>query len=192
MDRSELHANLEKYHSESYGWALSCCAHNRSEAESVLQAVYLKALEGKARFDGKAAFRTWLFAVIRKTAVDERRRQWLRGFGLLKYVEGAGGVASVESPDEAVFRSEMQTLFRRALADLPKRQREVLQLVFYHDLSLAEAAKVMRVSLGSARTHYERGKRRLRQWLMEEKVSYESAMGRRTNQKAVSTTEAGR
>lgn len=185
-----MRANLEKLHSESYGWALGCCAHNRTEAEAVLQAVYLKVLEGKARFDGKAAFRTWLFAVIRRTAADERRKRLLRGFGLLKYVERAKPAAMAESPDEAVFRSEMQTLFRRALAELPRRQREVLQLVFYHELSLAEAAEVLGISIGSARTHYERGKKRLRQWLQKEKVNDESAG--RANQRVVSTTEAGR
>jgi RNA polymerase sigma-70 factor (ECF subfamily) len=45
----------------------------------------------------------------------------------------------------------------------------VLHLVFYQDLSIAEAADVMDVGLGTARTHYERGKARLRQ-LLENKV----------------------
>ncbi len=187
MDSSELRTNLEKYHSESYGWALSCCAHNQTEAEGVLQAVYLKMLEGRACFDGRAAFKTWLFAVIRRTAADERRQHWLRGFRLLKYVEPAANVAS---PDEAIYQAELRTLFRRALAALPKRQREVLQLVFYHDLSLAEAAAVLGIALGSARTHYERGKQRLRQWLKEEQVSDESTG--RADQRVISTTEAGR
>ncbi len=192
MDSPELRANLEKHHAESYGWALSCCAYNRDEAEGALQTVYLKALEGKARFDGKAAFRTWLFAVIRKTAVDERRRRMLRGFGLLKYVERAGLAPRVESPDEAVYRTEIQTLFRRAMAELPGRQREVLQLVFYHDLSLAEAAEVMDVSLGSARTHYERGKKRLRHLLKEVEIGYEDRAGRTKTERAISATETGR
>ncbi len=170
MESAELRANLERYHSESFGWALSCCAHNHAEAEGVLQAVYLKVLEGKARYDGRAAFKTWLFAVIRRTAADERRRGWLRGFGLLKYGERVRPAAA-DGPDDVLFRAEQQTQLRRALAELPRRQREVLHLVFYHELSLAEAAEVMRVSLGAARTHYERGKKRLRQLLQEEQVS---------------------
>lgn len=187
MDSAELRANLEQHHSESFGWALSCCAQNRSEAEGVLQAVYLKALEGKARFDGKASFRTWLFAVIRTTAADERRRHWLRGYGLSKYLERTEPVKFSEAPDAEIYRSEVQHLFRRALAELPARQREVMQLVFYHDLSLAEAAEVMGISLGSARTHYDRAKQRLRV-LMKGVESHDSERNRRPESKGVVST----
>jgi RNA polymerase sigma-70 factor, ECF subfamily len=48
----------------------------------VLQTVYLKVLMGKARYNGKSSFKTWLFAVIRRTAADERRRQLLRRLSL--------------------------------------------------------------------------------------------------------------
>lgn len=189
METVELRAQLEKYHCESFGWALSCCTHNRAEAEDVLQAVYLKALEGKARFDGRAAFKTWLFAVIRKTAIDERRRRMARGLLLLQHESRVLPVTSVESADEAVYRSEIRNLFRQALVALPKRQREALQLVFYHDLTLAEAAEVMGVSLGSARTHYERGKNQLRQRMEVADVFDEQATGGRKHPGTVSTTE---
>jgi len=189
MEECALRAELEKYHKDSFGWALSCCAHVHAEAESVQQTVYLKVLTGKARYDGKASFKTWLFAVIRRTAADERRRQLFRRL-LLDRQTAHAPPARVERPDEAFYRAELQQTFRQALALLPRRQREVLHLVFYDDFSLAEAADVMNVSLGSARTHYERGKRKLREQLEGWQSSH--ATGRKDNQRAVSATETGR
>src|SRR5215475_13284463 len=114
MDDHELRDELERHYRESYGWALSCCSRNPHEAENVLNIVYLKALEGKARFDGRASFKTWLFAVIRKTAMDERRRNWLRLLRTAGYEETADRAADEAGPHEAIYRSELDALFRRA------------------------------------------------------------------------------
>jgi RNA polymerase sigma factor (sigma-70 family) len=194
MTDDELRAALETHHSESYGWALSCCAHSLLEAEAVLQTVYLKVLMGKARYDGRSSFKTWLFAVIRRTAADERRRQMLRRLLLDRHRESSS-VPQIEMPDEAVRRIELQRLVRSVLRQLPRRQREVLQLVFYHDLSLAEAAQIMSISLGSARKHYERGKKQLRKQMEQIegwRINDETEEERGGNQRVVSETEAGR
>jgi RNA polymerase sigma-70 factor (ECF subfamily) len=172
---------LEKLHTASFGWALSCCRHNRSDAEEVLQTVYLKILQGKAIYRGESKLQTWLFAVIRKTAISERRRQLLRS---LSSIVNAGTSANVELASEFE-RSEMQRRFQKALAQLPSRQRETLHLVFYQDLSLSEAADVMNVSVGSARRHYERGKKRMREALDREGVDYGVRWRRKENSGAV-------
>jgi RNA polymerase sigma-70 factor (ECF subfamily) len=137
--------------------------------EDVLQTVYLKVLDGKAQFDGRSALKTWLFAVIRKTAAAERRSRmvWALRF---RFFTDREDTESDESVDGALQASEERAAFSRALHRLPHRQQEVLHLVFYQDLTIEEAAAALGISIGSARTHYERGKKRLRSELehMEE------------------------
>ena len=162
-EQGGLRSQLEELHDASFGWALHCCDHRVTEAEEVLQASYVKVLEGRAKYHGRSSFKTWLFAVIRQTALDERRRHWLRLGGLLRFSRLQGPGKYQPTPAEEAGRSQRQKMFRDALEKLPTRQREVLHLVFYEDVSIQEAAVTMGVSLGSARQHYERGKRRLRE-----------------------------
>src|SRR5215510_8710051 len=186
MEIADLKAELEKLHPASFGWALSCCRRDREEAEEVLQTVYLKILEGKARFRGEAAFKTWLFAVIRKTAAGEYRRRVLRSLRLITGAEQPSDSASREmGPAATLEKSEIQIRFQTALKSLPARQREALHLVFYEDLSLREAADVMGISIGSARQHYERGKKRLRETLDRAEVAYGINWRTRENADAV-------
>jgi RNA polymerase sigma factor (sigma-70 family) len=173
MDIAELKAELETLHSASFGWALSCCRRDRAEAEEVLQTVYLKIFEGKACFRGEASLKTWLFAVIRKTAIGEHRKNLLRKLRWSDPSEQATKqVSQSDEPGLAFEKSETQALFQTALKTLPRRQREALHLVFYQDLSLREAAVVMGISIGSARQHYERGKKRLRESLGQTEIAY--------------------
>ena len=187
IDISELQVELEKLHVASFGWALSCCRRDRAEAEEVLQTVYLKILEGKARYRGESKLKTWLFAVIRKTAITEQRKRLLRS---LRSIAGTKPTPERNSfaaePAAAFERSETRKQFQMALERLPARQREVLHLVFYEDLSLREAANVMGVSIGSARQHYERGKKHLREWLNREELEYGIGWERKENPGAVS------
>jgi len=79
-------------------------------------------------------------------------------------------VTSNPSPDQGFTRSEEGQALRRTLAKLPGRQREILHLVFYQEMTIEEAAKVLNVSLGTAHTHFERGKARLRSLLAQEET----------------------
>jgi len=160
MDEVELRCHLERVHADCFGWAMACCSRDRNQAEEVLQTVYLTVLDGRARYDGRSTFRTWLFGVIRLTAASERRKAWLRGL-LLERKSGDMRPEPIAWPDANVERDSRGNVLRQALTDLATRQREVLQLVFYHNLTVEEAANVMGVSVGSARTHYARGKARL-------------------------------
>ena len=160
--RAQVEAELERHHADCFAWAMACCRRDRTEAEDVLQTSYLKVLDGRARFAGRSSLKTWLFGVIRRTALEHRRWRALRRFrsGSL-----AGRVDPSPDAATAVGNSESAARLVSALATLTARQRELLHLVFYQDLTIAEAAGVLGISIGTARTHYERGKHRLRKLL---------------------------
>ena len=176
-----LRHRLERLHAESFGWAMCCCGRDREAARDVLQDVYVKVLQGKARYAGEGSFKTWLFAVIRRTAQEERRRSWVRGLKLVRYWEQRKeAVVETLAPETARLVAGLQRL--------PGQQREVLHLVFYEELSVAEAAQVMGVSVGTARTHYHRAKEALRALLgLDEngRTNYEMGSGRTADAGAV-------
>ncbi len=154
MTPHESRAELERLHGAGFAWAMVCCERNRERAEDVLQTSYLKILDGRARFEGRSTFQTFLFGVIRRSASEERRRAALGNLFLRRTRPAAGaaedGAVSVES-----------LTLRRELARLPRRQREVLELVFAFGMTLKESAQTLGISSGSASVHYARGKKRL-------------------------------
>jgi RNA polymerase sigma factor (sigma-70 family) len=167
MDRSELARELERLHTDCWGWALACCRRDHALAEDALQTAYLRILSGKARFAGRSKFRTWVFGVIRLTTLETLRRQGAQGGSEDERV-------TLEHPDpalpadQAAELSEQAAALVVALGGLSPRQQEVLHLVFYQALTLEEAAHVMQISVGSARTHYDRGKKALAARLSQE------------------------
>jgi RNA polymerase sigma-70 factor (ECF subfamily) len=162
MNGDELRERLEALHAASVGWALSCCAWSRRDAEDVLQSSYLKILSGAARFEGRSSLKTFVFGVIRRTASERRRRSWLREIALARWWERRSDPGPMRDPEALAQQSECSRMLVRALRMLPDRQRDLLHLVFYQDLSVDEAAHVLGVSAGTARTHFDRGKKRLR------------------------------
>ena len=160
--RANVEAELERHHADCFAWAMACCGRDRTEAEDVLQTSYLKVLDGRAVFASRSSLKTWLFGVIRRTAAEHRRWRALRRFRLAPMDEP---VDPLPDPATAAGHADSSRRLLTALQTLTERQRQLLHLVFYQDLTIAEAANVLGISLGTARTHYERGKERLRRLL---------------------------
>lgn len=159
---------LEALHAEGFAWALSCCRRDRAEAQDVMQTAYVKVLSGEARFGERSTLRTWWFGVIRRTASERRRRTRL-GERIVEALRLSGWKRpQVATPEDDFAAAESHQALRRALSQLAPRQREVLLLVFAHEMTVAQAGEVLGISAGSARQHYDRGKARLRAQLSEE------------------------
>lgn len=146
-------ADLEALHAGAWQWCYSLAG---NEADDVLQQVYVMLIEGKARFRGESTLKTWLYAVIRRAALKDRRRR-KRWLGL---EEAQLDTAAIELSDTVAITPY--------LSKLPAKQREVLELSIYREFTLAECAHIMGVRLGTARTHYHRGKAALRALLTQQ------------------------
>jgi len=155
---------LAEVHAQCHAWALNCCRGRREEAMEVLQTAYVHVLEGRARYDGRSSLRTWLFAVVRNLARSRWRRQLLgRRIELpMDHADWAGVVDPAPPAAEDMESAATRTRLLAAFEALPTRQREVLALVFAHGHSIEEAAAVLGLGVGTARTHYARGKQSMR------------------------------
>ena len=123
MNRDELEVELARMHPDAFAWALRCSSGRREEAEDALHAAYFRIIDGKARFDGRSSFRTWLFGVIRRTALEERRRGWLRLTLLQRWFERSSDERSERSDPGGLVAGETAARLKDALGELSKRQR---------------------------------------------------------------------
>ena len=147
---------LEAMHGQVFGWALSRCNYEQAVAEDLVQQAYVELLTGRARFDGASSLKTFVFAVVQNLARNRYRRlaSRMRLAGELR-AEAAEAATQPVEPDAT-------SLIWDAVQRLPQRQRDIIELVFCRDLTVEEASRVMGVSTGTGRVHYDRAKKALR------------------------------
>lgn len=154
MNRTQLDNLLKLHHKDAYLWARQCCLFNDDLAKDVLQQVYLKILEGKAELNDEEKAKTWIFSIIRYTAIDQ-----LRKTGKFISIEDDAEIADMEEEVDL-------TDYKAIINLLPRMQQEVILMVFYHQMTIEQSAEVLQISLGTARTHYERGKKNLKKLIL--------------------------
>ena len=109
----------------------------------------------------------WDTLPTRGTAAAYTRRVLVRSFLRGRRRRWVGEVPHAEVPDRAgavdeASRVEERLVLQGALADLPGRQRAVLALRFFADLSEADTAATLGCSTGTVKTHTARALSRLR------------------------------
>ncbi len=135
----------------------------REVAEEALQEVMLAVWRGAGGFRGDSSVRTWLLAITRRQAMRRRRRVAL--------CEVALDEAAVDEAPDVADALANRLRVRDALARLPDHQRGVLELVFFHELSEAEAALVLGVPAGTVKSRLSRAKAALKRLLSSEEVA---------------------
>jgi RNA polymerase sigma-70 factor (ECF subfamily) len=122
---------------------------DRARAEDLLQETWLRLVGAAGRWEHRARFRTWLYAVARNLAVDEARRALHRRTEPLdEPAEGGGGSLAERlagdgpGPDRSAESALLRPRLLAALASLPEEQREVFLLREQAGVPFAEIAEI--------------------------------------------------
>jgi RNA polymerase sigma-70 factor (ECF subfamily) len=158
-DRSGLEGLYDRYAQLLFNLVIRV-VRNRSDAEEVMQEVFLQAWRSASRYDpSRGSPEAWLIMMARSRAIDAVRAA--RRTPDRPETEAAPEIAGA-MPDVAG-AVEARALVTAALQDLTSAQREVLELAFYEGLSQAEIATRTGAPLGTVKTRTRMALERLRQ-----------------------------
>ncbi|KYP81218.1 hypothetical protein AYJ22_08270 [Ferroacidibacillus organovorans] len=135
--------------------------HDRHAAEDLSQDVFLKVYDHLDDFRNESSYKTWILAIAANAAKDYLRAAARRVTPMETIPEGAP-LPAVESA--VVERAQRDQLWR-AVDALPGVYREAIWLFYGHELSIEEAARVAKASVGAMKTRLHRGRAMLREGL---------------------------
>ena len=138
---------LQRHHSALFA---RCFAYlrNREDAEDAAQEAELRAFRAIKNFRQDASFKTWLFAIGDRQCHDmsRKRSRHILSEHLRSLIEiHEESLSSVGQKDDTV------EMVNKILANLPKREREVLMFRYYLDLPLREIASYMGLGLSATK-----------------------------------------
>lgn len=121
-------------------------------AEDVLQDTLLAAWTGLPQYGGRARFKSWLYAIASRKCADWYRQ---RGRTVAEVpLDEAAGLPDAYTASAA--NSERRQILRDAMAELPDAQREVLELYYDAELTLAEVGLALDRKLNTVKYQFYR------------------------------------
>ncbi len=135
---------------------------DREAALDLMQDTFLAAYVKLAGFRESAVFSSWLYRIASNKTLNYLRRKKLISF--LPYGEKGAPEIGYEIGDKAA-SSEISREIKRAIEDLPPKQKLVFNLRFYQQLPFGEIAAILSRSESSAKTNYRKAIEKLRKRL---------------------------
>nr|WP_255636382.1 sigma-70 family RNA polymerase sigma factor [Azospirillum sp. 412522] len=132
---------------------------NEAEAEDVVQDAFLQVWQRRAQWsdDGGARFTTWLYRVVVNRCIDHRRRPV--GQDLDAVAEPSDNAPDAVS---TIHRRQVAARLLDAQTKLTAQQRAAVTLFYYENLSNADIAGVMQISIGAVESLLKRARQQLR------------------------------
>ena len=166
MDRDILRQFYRRYSGEIYLYLYSLCK-SRETAEDLMQEVFLKALLSLSAQNEN--LRAWLYKVARNACFNElrnRKREVKMDPAAGADIYAAGAVEkSQDSLTDILIRNEQKKMLYEAMLKLPDRQREILELFYFSEMSMKQIAEIMKLTPQNVRVLAYRAKKQLREYM---------------------------
>lgn len=137
---------------------------HQSEAEEIVQEVYVNLWRSLPRFDASRPFLPWLQGLVVRQVRRASRSRWHRwrtherAAEMWRDGEAGGLILSESSADRLALRMDLMD----SLASLPLPLREVVVLRYVHGYQLAEIAEIVGIPEGTARSRHHSALKKLR------------------------------
>lgn len=158
VDRTTFDRLVLEHLDAAHRFAIRLCG-DANDAEDVMQDALLRAHRGWTTFKGESKFKTWLFQVVLNCFRDFVAARRRLATASEEQVDDATG------PSDEAETKELGELIAREVSKLPARQREVLVLSAYEQVSNAEVASMLAMSEQNVRTTLHLARQRLKERL---------------------------
>jgi RNA polymerase sigma-70 factor (ECF subfamily) len=132
------------------------------DARDVTQRAFVQAYRQLERFRGQASFRTWIYRIASNLALDTLRARGREARLAAELLEPA------PVDGDKLGEREERVRLRKAVAELPPKQRLVVELRIFDELPFREVAEIVGSSEDSAKVNFHHALKRLRALLGDE------------------------
>jgi RNA polymerase sigma-70 factor (ECF subfamily) len=131
---------------------------NEQAAEDVVSEVFIDVWRNATGFEGRSEASTWLLAIARNKAFSLLRKKKEQG---LDDDAAAEIEDAADNPEVVMQKKTKSDLLRACLSRLSAEHREVIDLVYYHDKSVEEVARIVGAPEGTVKTRMFHARRKL-------------------------------
>ena len=147
-DRGAMHTLYARHNVRVYRFILRMLR-DATAAEDLVSQVFLDVWRTAGQFEGRAQVSTWLLSIARfkaLTALRQRRFEDIEQDDVLEIADGA------DTPEASLDRSRTSTILRDCVARLSPAHREIIDLVYYHEMSVEEAGRLIGIPQSTVKT----------------------------------------
>jgi RNA polymerase sigma-70 factor, ECF subfamily len=155
---------VTRYESKVYSLAMKMLR-NPEDAEDVLQETFLRAYRGIKSFKGNSTFSTWIYRITANSALMRLRKKQLPQVSIEDSDERETPISIVDwapGPVEQLLNQEMQRVMDEAIETLPPEFRQVFILRDVEELSNADVAEILDLSVAAVKSRLHRARLKVR------------------------------